>query len=145
MTEQLFNAIRAKYNIIGGYLSEYINVDGKNLTPFLLGGKCIVTRNVAEGINGVTTSNNDRIRDVIGYRCSTLLVFGKLPKDIMSWLEYDVLKRGLYEHTVIFDDHGRERTALMHPSPNSSWTAETINGLRSDGQTSFIDMFNQTL
>jgi hypothetical protein len=145
MDLQTFNALKLKYNIQNtAYLSSFITVDGYDLSEILLAKKCVVTSNVASGVNAGNTANNDFITDILGYRVSVLCVFTALSRDVMKWVEWDVLKRRIKpSYDVKFDDMGVTRTAKMYASPNSSWTTETVNGMRTDGQVTFIDLKNQ--
>ena len=120
-------------------------VDRHDLTPYLLAHQCKVTRNVAEGANAMVTIGNDRIQDVLGYRVAFLAVFADLTPDELGWLEYDVLKRGLRDHMVTFEDFGVMRTTLMHSSPNFESTIETWHkdrNYRKGATCSFIELRN---
>jgi len=118
-------------------------VNGHDLTPFLLAHECKMSRSVAEGENAGVTIGNDRIRDVLGYRVSFQAVFAELTPQKLEWLEYTVLRRGLTDLRVTFEDMGRMRTTLMHSSPNFESTIITVEGKRKGVTCSFIELNNR--
>jgi len=121
-------------------------VDNHVLTPLLLAHQCKVTRSVAEGENAGNTIGNDRIRDVLGYRVAFQAVFCDLTPEQLAWLEYTVLRRGLGEHRVTFEDMGIMRTTLMHSSPNFESTIVTVHNdvnFRKGATCSFIELNNR--
>ena len=125
------------------YTSKILTIDGHDLIPYLVANSCKVSRSVAEGENAMNTMGNDRLRDVLGFRCSIQAVFAPLTKSEIAWLEHTVLRRGMYDHNVYFDDFGIMRTAIMHGSPNFEITITTLEGKRKGAVCSFIDLYNQ--